>query len=1226
VLNRIYIIVGMLAIVVLAGAFIAPRFIQWGDYRVRMEELASEVLNAPVSIRGEIDFTLLPQPRLAFTEVLVGNPDAPTAVVDAVEAEFSLMDFLRDNYTITRLLLRGPTLDFTVDESGFLGTGLNIESVAGVGLGEATIEDATLRLRDVRSQTAEAFDNVDGQLRLASFAGPVTFQGTAEHRARRYVIRFNSAAVDAQGNSRLSAGVSAEDGSFSLSTEGVLTPGMAPRYEGLLTYRQAPPVADAADEIQGDLVLESPVTASTDRIVLTGYTLQPDVNRAGTRLTGAVSIQLGTRLSFDAVVSGGVFSLPPRDASENTAALPYEAVRLLSELPAPLLPPLPGRIGIDLAEVGLRGFALRDVRVDASTDGQSWQVEQFIGQLPGDTEVRASGTLAEDGGRPEFTGSLQIDSDRLDALVALWRRPGDDNPLFNQPGQLQGRLMLAGDALGLNGATLTLGGQAHPVELRLGFGDEQRLDVVARFGSLGSTGSDLLAAMLPDLNAPGFGISFPYGSFALSADTAELAGIEGAGLKAEGQWGPERITVTQLAAGDFGGLGLSGSGVGAGTDQLSGELTISADSGEAPALLTAYELLAVPSGWRDALARGFPSDLSVMLSPADATGAQLLTINGEVAGADAGLRLGLDEGIGGLGTGNLALTATLDGSQLTQLLGLGEAPLFGSDEMMVSASLQGALASGFTGSITASAGDESISFAGDLNLGEGGTIQGAGTLDVTLANATGFAASAGVSGVALPAVSGSAGLRFEGARAWQITGIAAQSGGIAFSGDLSRSAGAGTSQISGGLTASSTSVEGLAGAVFGETALLPGAGAWPDGPFSIGADARPTRGSVSVSAQAMTLAGAPVLGPTSFEFAWDETRLRVARFAGQATTGMLTGDLSVCCSGPLVDKTVSGRLGLDNVPFNTIATPALAALMDGTIGGGMQFEGTGASIAEIVEVLAGEGNVSLRQLSIPRLGTEAFAAVSGLTDVLNLEPEAIEAVIAAAMAQGSFTADEVTGAFTLAGGVVRLSNMIVTGNDGQLAGDLNLALPRLGIDGSFVMTPADGGTSANIVSAENARITAGISGTLLAPETQIELSELVAAIVVRANELEVERLEVLRLEDAERQRLAAEERNRLIEQQRAAAEATRLAAEAAARLEDLERIEQNRQQWQQQPNPQSPPLTPSQADPVSQPAPIEPDEPVDLFPASPQVDTLPGQLFNQPLDLGMTPLATPIGR
>src|SRR5690606_9129484 len=157
-------------------------------------------------------------------------------------------------------------------------------------------------------------------------------------------------------------------------------------------------------------------------------------------------------------------------------------VRMLAELPAPPVPPIPGRLGLDLAEVGLRAFALRDVRLDARSEGARWLIESFEAQLPGDTKVSLSGTLLAEGDRPAFTGTLDINSRRVDALAALWRRPGEDNVLFNVPARLSGRVLLAADALGVLGATLTVGGEPAATELRLGFGDEKRLDLTAHFG------------------------------------------------------------------------------------------------------------------------------------------------------------------------------------------------------------------------------------------------------------------------------------------------------------------------------------------------------------------------------------------------------------------------------------------------------------------------------------------------------------------------------------------------------------------------------------------------------------------------------------------------------------------------------------------------------------------------------------------------------------------------
>ncbi|MCS6759616.1 MAG: hypothetical protein MO852_12165 [Candidatus Devosia euplotis] len=332
-----------------------------------------------------------------------------------------------------------------------------------------------------------------------------------------YGLRLNAVPADASGATRVSSSVQPESGTFSFNLEGRLHSGIAPKFDGTMTYRQRPPLAESADDIRGDLILESKIVGSTDRIALTGYTLQPDQNRAGTRLTGAASIQLGARRSFDAVVSGGALSLPPRDAKEDGSAKPLEAVRLLAELPAPLIPTLPGRVGIDLAEVGLRGFALRDVRLDASTDGKVWAVEQFIGQLPGDMTVRANEQLTREADYPAFRGQFSVNSERLDGLVHLWRKPEDDNALFNQSGMLSGDVMLTRDALRISEAQLTLNLVSHAVEMRVGFGEEKRLDLVGHFADLGSRGSAVLGALLPNaMGDPCFGISFPEGSFLLT--------------------------------------------------------------------------------------------------------------------------------------------------------------------------------------------------------------------------------------------------------------------------------------------------------------------------------------------------------------------------------------------------------------------------------------------------------------------------------------------------------------------------------------------------------------------------------------------------------------------------------------------------------------------------------------------------------------------------------------
>ena len=42
VLNRLFIAIGLVVILAIGAAFVVPRFIQWGDYRGRMQQIAAE--------------------------------------------------------------------------------------------------------------------------------------------------------------------------------------------------------------------------------------------------------------------------------------------------------------------------------------------------------------------------------------------------------------------------------------------------------------------------------------------------------------------------------------------------------------------------------------------------------------------------------------------------------------------------------------------------------------------------------------------------------------------------------------------------------------------------------------------------------------------------------------------------------------------------------------------------------------------------------------------------------------------------------------------------------------------------------------------------------------------------------------------------------------------------------------------------------------------------------
>jgi len=337
-----------------------------------------------------------------------------------------------------------------------------------------------------------------------------------------------------------------------------LKTGDSPGYTGKLSYKQPP--SGGRDTVRGNLVLDAQVDANLERARMTNYVLVPDENRAGTRLTGAAELKIGADTRFNATVSGGVVGLAPRDARKTSENDPYELLRLISELPAAPVPPLSGEIHADIAELDLRAFAMRDVRLDAHTDGESWRIATFEGKLSGDSTLALSGTLGQKDGKPVANGHLKLDTSRLDALVQLWRAPDEKTPLFGIPASLDAGFALSDGAVSLtdgkgrfDGAGFTFAGQLPK--------PGGKLEVTAALGSFDRVQSRELMASLPDIAGdPRFVASFSGADFDLSADQLEVFGLSGSKLALRGSWLPQGLSFSQIAAGEWGGASFTLSG------------------------------------------------------------------------------------------------------------------------------------------------------------------------------------------------------------------------------------------------------------------------------------------------------------------------------------------------------------------------------------------------------------------------------------------------------------------------------------------------------------------------------------------------------------------------------------------------------------------------------------------------------------------------------------------
>lgn len=1171
-LNRLFIAVGVLVILTLVTAFLVPRLITWGDYRPRLEAMASGAFGTEVSIEGDIALTLLPQPELRMTDVKIGPADAPVVQIADVEAAFSLLDFLRDQYKVTRLTIDRPTVNISIAADGTLSQGLSIaaaDAEPNVSVANAQVVGGAIHVADGRSGQVHNIENINGQLTLDAIRGPYSFEGQGLADGVPYAAHLGLGSLDAGGGPTLSVFVQSEGARTTLQTDGTLQAGA--HYVGSLKYRQAPPAGKKGDSIdagRGDFTLEGKLDASPDRVLLSDYTALPDENRPTTRLTGAAELMLGKQASFNAVISGGTVALPPRDATAELSDPPYELIRLLGELPLPPVPPIAGKVGLDLTELNLRGLAVRGLSLEAATDGKGWTVESLNAGLPGDTTVNLTGTLTAAGTHPAFAGTLKVESKQMDRLAALWRKPAAGDPLFDLPGTLSANVTLTTDQLVVSSGLLTIDTAVHPFSARIGIAGQRSLELSADLGTLSSDDSAALTALMPDVLGSGsFATTFPSGEIHLSAAHAALLDLEADGLVADASWEGGVVTFSKLAAEGLGGIGLNLTGTAFGTlakPEISGSGSVRIAQ-DAPALGKLLDALGTPPAVTDSLRRLLPADLTFKLDAPSGKGGQALAIVGSTGETATKLSATLSAGIAHALDAPLSARIEVEAAHagaLTRQLGLGDSPVFsGAAPLRFTASVEGVPSNSYETHLLLADGHDQLSFAGNVVPGDFSSISGSGDIDVALSDPSALAEQLGLGGLYLPPIKGRAKLKFDGQGMLKLSEIDAN--GIRGSLGMTRSQ-AGTS-FSGTLAAPAFDAHQLLPFLVGAPGTLAGSDSlWPDGPIDLGSAARASEGRIDVTAPAVSFNGEPLLRNVSFGFDWTAQDLRLRSLSGKLGDGSADLDVTLCCAGSaLPDKQLTGRLALESVDLDAVVPPAVAAEIDGRLTATAKFDGAGATLAETVRSMTGTGSFTLDGFSVAHFDPSTFTGLAGLADILDADTDTLTADVEQKLRSGDFHARAtLTGGITIAGGMVRNPNLSIEGENSRIFGSGSLDLSKMMIAGHYAMTPTGELEPSSPLDPNSAEAGVTISGPAWAPTANYDVAGLVEGMKIKASEAELAILEQRKAEaDARAKAQAADEARRAAERkveeaaivaQQAAEAAAMAAADAAAAREAAE--------------------------------------------------------------------------
>lgn len=446
---------------VVAGALVAPSFIDWNSYRA---EIATEVRKATgrrLVIEGKINVALLPAPQLSVSRVRLANLDgaqAPDmAKLEALDVRIAFWPLLTGKVEVSSIVLRGADIELEALADGRVnwdfggkadaaagtsaGVGDSAAAADAVRLEQVVISRGRVTYRDARKNTVERIEAIEARLAAETLAGPFALRGRATVRGVPVAVEARVGRLVDGRQSPLRARIEVPGAKAHADITGQFTTGDAARAElkidaggdnlaaliGTLAGSGAGP-----GPLAREFTLRAGVAADARTVAVNDITLA--IN--GTRFTGAINARLDAITAVDATFAANTLDLDSwlaaasgpakgvakdavpdgaKDVAKDGAMDAAKATKPDASfaLPADVKLAFDGRIG----GVTLRKGAMRDVTVQGVLDRGVLALNRLSAELPGGSTASLTGRLAAREGRPDFDGRLDLTAADVRALL-----------------------------------------------------------------------------------------------------------------------------------------------------------------------------------------------------------------------------------------------------------------------------------------------------------------------------------------------------------------------------------------------------------------------------------------------------------------------------------------------------------------------------------------------------------------------------------------------------------------------------------------------------------------------------------------------------------------------------------------------------------------------------------------------------------------------------------------
>jgi len=1097
-------------ILAIVAAFAAPFVVDWNAWRSTFESEASRTLGVPVMIRGKIDASLLPTPRLVLRTVSVGTDAVSTgATAEAIQANFALGALLRGDLEARDITVVRPHVRLVLDSTGRISLPIGTGRAAGLSAERLTIQGGVLDILDRGADRGMRFTGLDLRGEARSYTGPFRLEGEAGIGEHRYGIRANLGQMGGEG-AKLRLIAEERERPLVLELDGTLRlDGGTPRFDGRGSLtRKGTPIA--GQEASDGWRLTGAVRASPEAVFSETLEMSLGDEARPTQLTGSARLSLGRALGLDAVLNARSLDadlLRPTGASASGARTPMEAlaglVGLFAGLPAP---EFATRIGAGVDQLTVGGTVVRDARLDLAGSPDGWRISLAEAKLPGQSEVRLSGVPVPAGGAAAgsgFSGDLAFSSEQPAAFLrwAAPRAPPEYAAAAKGPAKVSGKLAVRDGSFAVAGLDVALGTARASGSGALALGTPGRLDV-----SLSLDGFDLdllIPALRQGWAVGGGGLE---GAIALEGRNLTVSGLSlrTASVRADGKRAadappaaPPAWSVSRLVLDDLAGLRLEGSARFARLDPLVGNLDLAIAGTRADGLEPIARLVAGPQT-ADAIRRLLPVAAPVRLATVASWGeggARTLRAEGTL-GLLSGRAIFERSAPGLPDRVELALGAS-DAARVLDEIGIGGLrPGQGPGRIDLSLRPGTGNEAAFQGQL--SLADANASGTGTVRLAQDGTLQPVVEMRFESADLTKvLVAAAAMETGPVPAALTFALTR--DALAWKLDRLAGTLAGAPITGAVGLEGGA-VPRLTGRLNLEAASLPRLIGLWGARSAGADvGTGPWSAARFAP-ATPLPIAAVLDLSVQRIDLGGAYQLTGGRMRVHAEGATLDIRDLSGAMGGGQMSG--SVILRRRPETVAIEGHLVLDAVQSSAVLAGFEGRSPPrGRISLVADLLGSGRSPLQVIQGLTGQGTITVQDLEIPAADPRAIETVMAET-VIGTPPDERRTALLLdrALARGPLKLGILESTFGVVNGVARLS--LARAPSGPVRATLTgtLDLNKLSFEAGLDLEQAE----ANGASAGG---TVLWRGPLATPERRVTAAALTAVIAMRAIERETRRLE-----------------------------------------------------------------------------------------------------------------------